>query len=209
MKLTAVALACAAVLGSSPAATIVENFSLGSTAADFSIYNIFVDQFDPSLGTLNSVTIGATASSTGGSVQFMANTAGDRTLGIGSQVTISGPVALTLNPNPFQSQEYLGLVAGDSVTLVGTTSSDSDSDSAFAPPSDLSPYIGLGSVMLTVQGVVDTLSVGSALGLTGDAPTNYSVDGTITYTYEPSVPEPGSVLLAVFGGGLLLIRRRR
>ena len=192
------------------AATIVENFSLSSTAADGTLYNIAVAQFDPSLGTLTSVTIDATATSLGGSVQFTASTSGNRTLGIGSEVTITGPVSIVLTPNPLESQTYTGLVATDVATLTGSTSNDSEAASATAPPSDLSPYIGLGNVNLTAQGIADTLSFGSALGSTVDGAPNFSVLGTVTYTFEPTVvPEPGTALLGLVALGLGIFRRRR
>jgi hypothetical protein len=169
--------------------------------------------------TLLRVTLDVTVDSTGGSAEFdnQFTSGGTVTLAIGSFVDVLGPdptpgARLIANANAVNTLtgpvtattgEIPANFAGpDYISLLGSSSSDTDSDS-YATAPELAPYIGGGVVLFDWDGGRST--TGTVLTPAGShridfhSLHNYTFTTTLTYEY---VPEPTS--LSVLASMILL-----
>jgi hypothetical protein len=187
------------------------NYTAGSSGS-FSL-----PQFNPALGTLTGVNLAITGNSFGGSNYYenLGDNSGSATVTIGSNITVTGPASLVVITLPSESNTgpigpYDGsLDPSDSVTVTGTSSSDSASNALTNPPTNLSAYIGLGSAPFNFSSTVNNSSSSTASpGVSGNTPPDFNFDATITYTYS-EVPEPASIGLIAVALPLLAARRRR
>ncbi len=173
-------------------------------------------QFDPSLGTLTSVTLAIDAT-----VQADITAENDSNIAGNMGVDLTGIVTATsgaasASANVLQSAGPVAVAASDGNpgsgpdffdfgTISGT---DSDTDTILSP---LAPFIGLGTVAVAISG-----NGGFAVnGVTDSTLTvsNFGTSGTVTITYNyqtPVIPEPSSVVLAGMAcmAGVLVLRRR-
>src|SRR5579883_2544037 len=185
-------LACAPAFANS----ISYSASFPSTTTSFSI-PISLPQFNPSMGTLTSITFTFDGQTTGSAtVTNNSGATGSYQVSISSNLKLLDPTNNTLISITPSFNQTLNIANGDSGSTTIT--------------SGFSPYVGLGDVSFTVSGE----GIG---GVSGPSP--FTVDsitkgeGTITITYNTSsvVPEPAT--LALFGSGLLalglLYQRRR
>jgi hypothetical protein len=202
------------------------NYLAGGDPGTFTL-----SQFNSALGTLTGVSLQVTGNSIGGFNSLdneSATRSGTATLTIGSDVTVSSTVdTLLVLVNP--TQTAAGSVARDSdgaadftgtdaVTVIGTSSTDTQSSS----PVSFLPYIGTGSILYSFSSSANTavaLTAGtlsfSSLAFDSDNP-SFNFTATVTYNYEPNldppppqVPEPGTLGMAVTLGVLGLSRLRR
>lgn len=165
-----------------------------------------LSQFDPSLGTLQSVTIVYAAALYGGiSVTNNSPQDGELTGTMSGNFSLDGPGALgtLIALAPSTSLGPTTVSAGSTLTLSSITATDFGAV-VLTNPADLALFLGLGSLSLNgeAQGIIApsvnfTPVVIEAL-LTGGAQV------TITYEYaKTDVPEPST--LAMAGVGVLLI----
>jgi len=196
-------LACAPAFADS----ITYSASFGPTTTNFST-PIMLPQFNPSMGTLTSITFTLDGQTIGSAtVTNNSGATGDYLVAIFTDLTLLDPSNNTLASISPSFIQKLTIADGASGTASGTSLSSTDSATI---TSGFSPYVGSGDVTLTVTGVGFAAANG---------PTPYSVNsttsgqGTISVTYNSTsvVPEPAT--LALFGSGLLalglLYQRRR
>src|SRR5579875_2319775 len=177
------------------------------TTTSFSI-PISLPQFNPSMGTLTSITFTFDGQTTGSAtVTNNSGATGSYQVSISSNLKLLDPTNNTLISITPSFNQTLNIANGDSGTATGTSPVDTGSTTI---TSGFSPYAGLGDESFTVSGE----GIGGVAG-----PSPFTVDsitkgeGTITITYNTSmvVPEPATV--ALFGRGLLalglLYQRRR
>lgn len=169
-----------------------------------------VSQFNPALGTLNSVTVQLDAA-------IGANVTGENDSAIPGNVTLnlSGNASATA-PNAFvivllnAAAGPVGLAATDAVPGSGPDYHDfgvvgqNGSNSNLASP--MAPYIGVGTVGVTVN-------ASGGFSLSGVSDSSLQISGfaanglvKVIYDYTP-VPEPTALMLLGIGG-LALLRRR-
>ena len=222
------ALAVLAAASVASAANLEFDFTVPSTQTTFST-PVSLSQFNPSLGTLTSVTFGfkntmATQISLGnlsssstnsltGTVNgsFTFKDSGSNTLLSSSLMAqagsgINGQGAFAIRPSGTVGNYFAAPYGGVfSPTVVdASTVTNSLSSSLFAP------YKGTGSLNYTYGAT----ALGVTTGPNGVSPANYidsyttnaSATGYVIYTYTPA-PEPGSI--AAIGLGLVAVVRRR
>jgi hypothetical protein len=180
--------------GTAGAASITEIQLFSATSPSSS--NLIFPQFDPSQGTLNSVTLGdsffvsATAVANGVLLPPIGGVGPPTcTAGFGSETaTFTG---ITGTSEPVLSAAFDSTCTGSSIT-------QTNSFVLSASPGSPLPYIGLGTVSLPVS---FTLS-GSGSGMTGDT-------SSVTYNYTPfsAVPEPATFLPVLLAMGLATRRK--
>jgi hypothetical protein len=205
---------------------VVNNGGLNYIAGSGGTFDLA--KFDPSYGTLLSVTFALTANSYGGynRVDNESANVGRATVQIGSSVEVDGPSSLTVIALPYQQSSSVlsadndaapDFIGTDAVGITGTTATDSRSN-LLNVPADMLPYIGSGQITYSFSSFAQqSVSAQSPLSLSdlafSTANPTFNFTGTVTYEYDgpgPSqTPEPGTIGLAVVLGSLGLSRLRR
>jgi hypothetical protein len=178
-----------------------------------------VSKFDPSLGTLNSITF-ELEGHVEGAAKFESFDAALATVTMNlaadielqrpdtSTLVISTPLVQTIdNVTAFDGTIDFGGTSGK--TYTGLSADDSASTVSPPPASDLVLFTGLGNIMLPVKAT--GVSSGSGAGnLVMQFGTSASADVKVIYDYAP-IPEPSTIVLlsTVFGGLLVYVSRRR
>lgn len=204
---------------SAGAATLIYFDPFGEVTVPFGATALVtLPQFDPSLGTLTQVTLTLDVSTFDGVISWdnEAPVSTDITLGIGAVVTATGPGGASAEAIPLQTDSATGIdadndgaadfIGTDAFSVVGGSGADSDSTVLVA---GLAPYVGLGTYQVDVSASVETyLSTTGGFGPIDPVPGK--VQGTVTVTYEYTVPEPGAAWLLGAGllGGAVRARRR-
>lgn len=194
--------------GTANAATITYTASatpgtVSPSGASFTLPTLSVTQFNLALGTLNSITISADynfrvtaiAGPLGGNATFAYS--GRETVGGFTNGALSVSCNNSTGGSANQDFSFDVNCARTAVTLVPGVSVNPAMGTAVTGTGTV--QVGLNNVFQTPFGGPGT-TVSTAL-------TSGSV--TLTYDYTPSVPEPGTLLLAGLGAGALALRRLR
>jgi len=208
-------------LGTASAATITQTFTQPtSSPTTWSVANIPFNQFNPALGTLNSVTL-----SFGGS--FSQNEVITVPVGVPAQ-TITGLTAVA-DVLIYDAANFVNLITDISgsqnvisfpgVTIAAGTSQNFSAAGAlgFGPASQLpiAPYIGLGTKSFSLAGTGGFIVSGGGQAQFGITTTS---GGTLAlvYDYSPltapptATPEPATFgMVGVAMAGLVYLRRKR
>jgi len=213
-----VLLALVVVAPAASADTISNSAAFGPTGVAFSGLTRDLQKFDPTLGTLEKVTLTLSASAYAGSIAWdnEASITSDVDLGIGAELTAASMANLVLVVIPMQegsanvdadndgTADFLGT---DAFAVTGGSGSDSDFDETILP-ADLLAFTGPGTFQVEISSQVNTyLSTNGGYGPIDPIPG--MTDGSVMVTYEYNVPEPTTMVLLAVGGMGVLARRRR
>ncbi len=206
------------------AASIFFDTPYGPVAVGATPFTVPLPKFDPALGTLTKVTLTLDAETSAGSIAFdnEAASSSDVDLGIGAEVTATGPGTLAVTAIPLQvgagtvdgdNDGAADFIGTDAFSVAGGSGADSDMDMSTLPAT-LALFIAgfLGETFdTTIDPDVETfLSTSGGFGPIDPVPG--VTEGTVTVTYEfTPIPEPGTLALAGIGAillGLIGYRRR-
>jgi hypothetical protein len=169
--------------------TILQQQSIADTPTDWQQVLPF-EQFDPSLGTLDSINIGVTADIAGSvSVESLEAAASTVDIGQFGNLSVNGPTGINLVSDPvdFSGAWALGAYdgttdyGGTSGTVVAVANTGTANVTLSSSTADLGPFVGTGSVTLSAYANV-------ALSITGPAnmqiDSQASVGGTVDLQYN-------------------------
>lgn len=203
------------------AATVSYSGSLADQSTNYSGVSVGVQQFDSSLGTLNSVSISLTGSVSGiFEYESRDNSASTVNMNLSAQVSLAtsslGQLIVAL-PTLMQSfattafdgdRDFAGTSGG---TITGLTSTANESTSLLG--GDMSEFVGTGLVNLLVSGTGNSSASGPG-NLSQDFTTFAGAQITVTYDYDvappPStVPLPAGMPLLLLGMGAMGLAAKR
>jgi hypothetical protein len=191
------------------------NFGPGTAVNDPMVFN----QFDPSLGTLNAVTVSMSYDfiHTSTVTFYTPGTIGTSATNNTMSVSLPNGGGTVLSAN---SADYTRSTAFNSATMTlntpvvlpATTFSGSLGPVSLTSAADLAAFTGTGTIALPVTASslagLPTGNANGAAAVTTQADVKVTV--SYSYTHKPAVPEPSSVVLLGLGGcGMFLYRRRR
>jgi hypothetical protein len=182
--------------------------------------NVAVAKFDPSLGTLNSVSLTLQASGTVFATEFNSTSVNQNysnswaTLNFG----VKGPDGSTISIHPTTGLPgFAGTAAPYAIQITGSSPFSLSPASVYASSSNLGAYEAPGGGFFTLSfnsdGVPDgpissSIQAPSGVSTSGDATVQGTV--TVTYSYTP-IPEPATYagLLGAAALGLVIRRRKQ
>jgi len=181
----------------------------GPATADWN-HNFVLQQFNPALGSLQSVYIQVTESiEVSGTVANTGATSASFTFTPGSVLTVTMPGALgELIPNPNGIARFYTLPAGGSAPYVRSLGSDTV-DTEFVLPADMEWFKGTGTFLMPSFTQVQNSFAGGGGKIVPSLVTMASGTIQVQYTYIASIPEPAALSLLAMGGAMWLLRKRR
>jgi hypothetical protein len=210
MKKLAIA-AMAAIVSASPAAaaTIIQSGTIASSGPGSTTFG--VQQFNASLGTLDSITLLFSSSLTAtGSVTNSSNSPGFYLLGTGATATLSGGGFNILQLDGPGIQFVF--VPRNSSSAFSPVNGSASSSSTLAS-SSFAPFVGTGSTSLTFTStsLFWTLPGSGALSVSPLIGGNYTLTYDYTKAVVAAVPEPATWMLMIVGVGMVggSLRRRQ
>jgi hypothetical protein len=201
------AILLAAVATSTKAATISYTTStpIPSTLTDWS-GSLAFQQFDPSLGVLNSVTLQLSGSlSTIVSVLNNSPSGSSGTAKTEVQMTVQDP-GLNFTPNVPQLDlispafGYSLSPGGSATSTLLTKSGAYNSAPDYTLPAVLTEFTGLGTITLSASTFTQTLLANTGGNTAATQLTDAALTGSVTYNYT-AVPEPST--FALLGAGII------
>ncbi|TAE59805.1 MAG: PEP-CTERM sorting domain-containing protein [Nostocales cyanobacterium] len=205
--------------GTANAASLSYTASSGDFDTTDFTKTLSIQKFNPSLGTLNSVTLDLTGDIKG-SARFENRSSRSATVGVNLSsdinLTLGSDTLFNLTPSnlyAYQVARYDGITdyAGASGrTINGLSASTSDTKNLV---SNLQPFIGSGNVDFLLSAIAQSNVIGSG-NISSQINTLAKGDLTVTYDYSPistKVPEPSTLLGfgLVAGFGLLSQNKKR
>ncbi len=212
------------LLSISQAATLVQTKTLPLHTPNANFALVF-DQFDSSLGTLDSVQFVFVLSMYGGSVSVDNDsevaTSATATVRLDGLLTSSVSIPGLWISNTLSQVFELGPTSGDPIdqynntgdvdhaTLYGASSASPKTETASGSvaPGSLSDYVGTGTYTINAATLVASGASGAGVQYAVTVMQTFG-ELEVTYTYTP-IPEPATAGLAGLGALLLLRRRRR
>lgn len=212
MKSAVVALslvACLAGLAQANTVTYTTSTPISSTLTDWNGVLKF-QQFDSSLGTLQSVTIHL--SSTMSTVLTVTNSAASASQGSAKtefQVSVqdSGNYLNVPEIDMFSSSFSYTLAANGTKTSGTLTKSASD-EQTYTDAGVLAEFTGNGAINLSASSFTQTWLTNTGGNTFASQVTRGSLTGDVTYDYVP-IPEPATMAMLAMGAGAAILRRRR
>jgi hypothetical protein len=179
------------------AAILTQTQSVPLTPTDWSTTLVF-SQFNPALGTLNSITIMLDGTIVSELIATNTGATTDTgTVTATATITVTRPDSSTLVVAPTVSHTET-LDPGNSFDVTETNSA-SNAVTSPPPASDLVAYTGVGTIGLPISAVGSSTVTSGNGNVAGGALTSASATVTLVYQYDPALmlPEPPGVL--VFG----------
>ncbi len=171
--------------------------------------NFVLQQFDPSLGTLQSVMVTATENVTmSGTIHNYATVSESFSFSAGSLLTVTLPGSLgVIQASPMSHAQVFNLPSGANATFGPTTATDTGS-STYTLAGDMAWFLGTGTFSLPGQTVSSELITGGGGNLTALLNTVAGATVQVQYTYA-TVPEPGTFVSGALIAAAMLLRWRR
>jgi hypothetical protein len=172
-------------------------------------HNFILQQFNPALGSLQSVYVLASENvNITGTVQNLSTGPQSFTFRAGSLLTVTLPGTLGfLQPSPLASSSAYNLPSGGTAPYGPVNASDSV-NYTYTAPADMNWFVGAGTFTLPGATQTQELIGGGGGNILALLNTVAGATVQVQYTYVP-VPEPGSFVLLALGGAVMLLRKRR